>query len=72
MIQNDSMAISSVKYGNNLKLKQYNKLSLKGAISTNESYVYSQASYLSFFLRGVLRTCHGPTEKKSIKLSNDY
>ena len=49
MIQNDSMAISSVKYWNNLKLKQYNKLSLKGAISTNEIYVYSQASHLSFF-----------------------
>ena len=45
MIQNDSMAISSVKYWNNLKLKQYNKLSLKEPIGAKEIYVNSQASH---------------------------
>ena len=50
------MAISSVKYWNNLKLKQYNKLSLKRAIGTKELYVNSKASHLIFF--GVVSCAH--------------
>ena len=70
MIQNDSMAISSVKYWNNLKLKQYNKLSLKEPIGTKEIYVNGQASH-RFFLRGGL--CTWAYRKKSHYLmSNDY
>ena len=57
------MAISSVKYWNNLKLKQYNKLSLKEAIGTKEIYVNSQASHRFFFC--VVGCAHGPTEKKN-------
>ena len=70
MIQNDSMAISSVKYWNNLKLKQYNKLSLKEPIGTKEIYVNWQASHRLFCVVGC---AHGPTEKKpNYLMSNDY
>ena len=66
MIQNDSMAISSVKYWNNLKLKQYNKLRLKGAIGTKEIYVNSQASHRFFWHDGLCTWAYS----KKIKLSN--
>ena len=68
MIQNDSMAISSVKYWNNLKLKQYNKLSLKEAIGTKEIYVNSQASHRFFFAWWAVHM--GLQKKKTIKPSN--
>lgn len=66
MIQNDSMAISSVKYWNNFKLKQYNKLRLKGAIGTKEIYVNSQASHRFFWHGGLCTWAYS----KKIKLSN--
>ena len=62
------MAISSVKYWNNLKLKQYNKLSLKEAIGTKEIYVNSQASHRFFFAWWAVHM--GLQKKKTIKPSN--
>ena len=68
------MAIPSVKYWNNLKLKQYSKHSLKEAISTNEIDVNSQASHLFLFAWCAVHLSWALRKKNpsNYLISNDY